>query len=88
MSLCRTSDTLNAFSVPVFDATSSTFVFNEDHFLSLASLPLYESEIPHGALVTVGYTSCVFHEGKDDPGVPATDGIAMFFVQFVILHSL
>ncbi|KAJ3503546.1 hypothetical protein NMY22_g18214 [Coprinellus aureogranulatus] len=74
--------------VPVFDARRSTFVFNEGHFHSLASLPLFSGEVPHGALVTVGYTTCVFHELRTDPTVPTSTGIAMFFVQFVVLHSL
>ncbi|KAJ3521124.1 hypothetical protein NMY22_g12442 [Coprinellus aureogranulatus] len=74
--------------IPIFDARHTPFAFDGGHFSSLLSLPLFHGEVPHGALITVGYTSCIFHELECDPSYLSPYGVAMFFVQFVILHSL
>ncbi|KAJ3508130.1 hypothetical protein NMY22_g16714 [Coprinellus aureogranulatus] len=74
--------------IPIFDARHPAFAFDRSNFQSLFALPLFHGELPHGALVTVGYTTCIFHEPGSDPERISDDGVSMFFVQFIILHSL
>ncbi|KAJ3526606.1 hypothetical protein NMY22_g10098 [Coprinellus aureogranulatus] len=52
--------------VPVFDARDPGFTFDRLNFSSLLSLPLYDNEVPHGALITVGYTTCIFQDSQAD----------------------